>query len=76
MPRLRQYEEGDRIQTQIRLRRDLHERLRYQAEQRMVSVNLLMEKAIEVSMLELELQVPPAASAPAPVKKRRTRKAA
>lgn len=72
MPRARQYEEGDRIQTQIRLPRALHERLRYQAEARMVSMNLLMERAIEATMESWEKEVPPV---PVPRKRRALKKA-
>jgi hypothetical protein len=72
MPRARQYEDGERIQTQIRLPRVLHDRLRYQAESRMVSMNLLMERAIEAMMDGWEKEVPP----PAPAKRRRTLKKA
>ena len=72
MPRVLQYSE-DRIQTQIRLPRELHERLRYQATERMVSMNLLMEKAIEASLVDWEKAIKPPAPA---TRKRRALKTA
>jgi predicted HicB family RNase H-like nuclease len=39
--------QGDRITTAVRIPRELHDRLRQAADDRQVSVNLLLVKALE-----------------------------
>ena len=49
MPRAKSYED-ERVQLQFRLPESLRDRLREQADRRAVSVNFLIERAIEESV--------------------------
>jgi predicted HicB family RNase H-like nuclease len=53
MPKAREYVD-ERVQLQFRLSTDLRDRLRAQAERRAVSVNYLIERAIEESVTKWE----------------------
>jgi len=53
MPRAKEYVE-ERVQLQFRLSTDLRDRLRAQADRRAVSINFLIERALEESVLRWE----------------------
>jgi predicted HicB family RNase H-like nuclease len=53
MPKAREYVD-ERVQLQFRLSTDLRDRLRAQAERRAVSVNYLIERAIEDAVVKWE----------------------
>jgi predicted HicB family RNase H-like nuclease len=53
MPRAKDYVE-ERVQLQFRLTTDLRDRLRVQADRRAVSVNYLIERAIEDAVVKWE----------------------
>mgnify|MGYP001601224323 CR=1 FL=1 len=46
----------DRVSTAVRLDPDIHARLRAEADRRLVSVNLLISKAVEKALTEWEPQ--------------------
>lgn len=52
MARPKQY--GDRVQTNVRLPRELHTKLQAEAHRRMVSVNLVVEEACAAFVAVLE----------------------
>jgi predicted HicB family RNase H-like nuclease len=53
MPREKIYEE-ERVQLQFRLTADLRDRLRRQADRRAVSINYLIERALEEGVVRWE----------------------
>lgn len=57
MPRPKQYED-DRVQIQFRLTTSLRDRLKNQADERMVATNFLIEKALEESLAKWEKEMP------------------